>query len=156
MPEPIPEPMSEPTWQPISALPMLTAHVDGGVQLAAEHLATLQQASDRPGVLDNATVDSVVTTFTTTRQDLELFAEQGRRWQAEQLTDTDRAGVARYVALVARERELVEAILALAEQLRAGTIETVLAKSDLEAGLEFLANAGRRADVGRRATPPPR
>lgn len=42
----------------------------------------------------------------------------------------------RYVGLVARERELVEAILTLAEQLRSGTIETVLAKSDLELGLE--------------------
>lgn len=136
--------MPEPTWQPISALPMLTAHVKQGVQLAAEHLATLTEARDRPGVLDNASVDRVVATFTTTREDVELFAEQGRRWQAEELTETETAGVEHYVGLVARERELVEAILALAEQLRAGTIETVLAKSDLELGLEYLADAARR------------
>ena len=34
----------EPQWQPISRLPMLTAHIEQGVQLGEEHLATLGQA----------------------------------------------------------------------------------------------------------------
>ena len=40
--------------------------------------------------------------------------------------------------LVAQELLLVEQILALAEELKSGTIERMLAKSDLELGLEAL------------------
>ncbi|MGO9057643.1 MAG: hypothetical protein ACLQU2_09695 [Candidatus Binataceae bacterium] len=39
---------------------------------------------------------------------------------------------------IPRIRERISAILALAEELKSGTIETVLGKSDLELGLEFL------------------
>ena len=34
-------------------------------------------------------------------------------------------------------KERIAAILALAEELKGGTIETILAKSDLEVGLEW-------------------
>jgi hypothetical protein len=39
---------------------------------------------------------------------------------------------------VGRCRTVIDSILSLAEQLKEGTIEKVLAKSDLEVGLEFL------------------
>jgi hypothetical protein len=90
-------------------------------------------------VLDNATVAGVIKTFTKTRADLvDLYAEQGRRWQTLDLDATQRKDVAAYVALVERELAIVEEILTLAEQLAAGTIEKTLAKSDLELGLEVL------------------
>jgi hypothetical protein len=129
----------EPQWQPISRLAMLTAHAEQGVQLAEEHLATLGQARERPYVLDDATVAGVLRTFGKTRADLvELYVEQGRHWQALDLGATRRRDVERYVALAARELVLVEQILALAEELRSGTIERTLAKSDLELGMEAL------------------
>lgn len=122
----------EPQWQPISKLAMLTAHGEQGVQLAEEHLETLGQARERPYVLDNATVAEVLRTFGKTRADLvELYVEQGRRWQVLDLGATQRRDVERYVALVAWE-------LALAEELRFGTIERTLAKSDLVLGMEVL------------------
>ena len=89
-------------------------------------------------MFDDATVAGVVKTFTQTRTDLELYAEQGRRWQALELGATRRRDVERYVVLVAQELLLVEQILALAEELKSGTIERMLAKSDLELGLEAL------------------
>ncbi len=67
------------------------------------------------------TVAGVVKTFTQTRTDLE-YAEQGRRWQALELGATRRRDVERYVVLVAQELLLVEQILALAEELKSGTI----------------------------------
>jgi hypothetical protein len=85
------------------------------------------------------TVAGVVKTFTQTRTDLELYAEQGRRWQALELGATDPAQGRRALR---RARGpgvvLVEQILALAEELKSGTIERMLAKSDLELGLEAL------------------
>ena len=55
-----------------------------------------------------------------------------------ELGATRRRDVERYVVLVAQELLLVEQILALAEELKSGTIERMLAKSDLELGLEAL------------------
>jgi hypothetical protein len=110
-----------------------------GVQLAAEHLATLQGAREQPYVLDDMTVTWVMTVFTQTRTDLALYGEQGRRWQGLDLGATHRRDVDRFVDLVAAELDLVEQILALAEELKAATIERMLAKSDLELGLEALA-----------------
>ena len=92
------------------------------------------------------TVAGVVKTFTQTRTDLELYAEQGRRWQALELGATRRRDVERYVVLVAQELLLVEQILALAEELKSGTIERMLAKSDLELGA---GSPGRQAAVAR-------
>lgn len=129
----------EPRWQPISQLPELTANIEQGIQLAAEHLATLQGAREHPYVLDDMTVARVTATFTQTRTDLvTLFAEQGRRWQALDLGATRRRDVDRFVDLVAAELDLVEQILTLAEELKAATTERMLAKSDLEIGLEAL------------------
>jgi hypothetical protein len=94
------------------------------------------------------TVAGVVKTFTQTRTDLELYAEQGRRWQALELGATRRRDVERYVVLVAQELLLVEQILALAEELKSGTIERMLAKSDLELGWKPWASSRRRPLLG--------
>ena len=127
------------TWQPVSAVPMLTALVDGGIELATDQLDTLREA--RPPsqhVLDDATVGHVIRVYKTTRTDLAMFAEQGQRWLAEQLNARQRRDVEHYVAQVARERQLVEDILTLADELGEVTIERVLAKSDFEVGLMAL------------------
>ncbi len=67
----------EPSWQPLSGLPMLTVHAAEGVRLAREHLDTLREA--RPYRLDDASVAHVIRTWEVTRDDLDqLFTEQGR------------------------------------------------------------------------------
>jgi hypothetical protein len=51
--------------------------------------------------------------------------------------------VDRLTEQVDRRRTVIDSILSLAEQLKQGTIEKVLAKSDLELGLEFLLSKRR-------------
>ncbi|MEU7457562.1 hypothetical protein [Streptosporangium roseum] len=137
-------PQEEPTWQPISMLAMLTAHVEDGVTMVREQRATLEEGRSKPYVLDDATVARVKKVFTQTAADNEqLFAEQGRRWAALDLSAEQRRGVERYVALVEQMQAETTAILALADELAKGTIETVLAKSDLELGIEALLRGGR-------------
>ena len=51
---------------------------------------------------------------------------------------------------VTRNRELAVAIFALAEELKATTIDAFLAKSDLELGLELLAGRSPLVPEGRR------
>ena len=130
--------VEEPDWQPISQLPMLTAHAEQGVALAREHLALLGRARGAYRLSD-ADVAGVTATWTRTRTDLvELFTEQGRRWQALDLDPGRRAAGDRYVALVAEELALVNEILALADELTAWTIEAMLAKSDTQLGREAI------------------
>ena len=113
-----------PRWQPISRLPMLTAHVERGVQVATEQLLVLSLARQRPSVLDDAALAELTASFTGIRSNLvELFAEQGRRWQELDLGATDRRDVGRFVELAAQELNLIEQVLALAEELRADTVE---------------------------------
>ncbi|MDP9868268.1 MULTISPECIES: hypothetical protein [Streptosporangium] len=52
-------PQEEPTWQPISMLAMLTAHVEDGVTMVREQHATLKKGHATPYVLDDATVTQV-------------------------------------------------------------------------------------------------
>ncbi|SNT61924.1 hypothetical protein SAMN05216276_108620 [Streptosporangium subroseum] len=71
-----------------------------------------------------------------------MFAEQGQRWAAEDLTPAQRNQVERYAALVAELQAETTATLALADELAPGTIETALATSDLELGIETLLYGG--------------
>ena len=71
--------------------------------------------------------------------DLDLFQNQVGKWKAAPgLTGAQRAGLAVYEALIAQLRQVNAEVLAVADELSRGTIDTVLAKSDLELGIEAL------------------
>jgi hypothetical protein len=68
-----------------------------------------------------------------------LFQNQADRWKATPgLTAAQQADVAGYEAAVAQLRQVNSDVLAAADQLTRTTIEAVLARSDLELGLEAL------------------
>lgn len=96
------------------------------------------QAADKPHVLDDATVQRAQRLYQTQLDDLWLYETQGQRWRQGKLTATQREQVERLVAQVARLKEESQAIIALLEKLETGTIDQIMAKSDLEFGLEFL------------------
>jgi hypothetical protein len=89
-------------------------------------------------VLDDYSVGRVIKVYTEQAHDVGLYAEQLSRWNRLNLTPPQRQEVARLSQRIPRIRYRISAILAFAEQLKGGTIETVLGKSDLELGLEFL------------------
>lgn len=72
------------------------------------------------------------------RDFLGVFAEQLARWRNERPTDAQRRELDRLERQLDRLRAVLEDILKLAEELKQGTIERVLAKSDLELGIEAL------------------
>jgi len=98
----------------------------------------LEPARERPWVLDDATVARIVRMHRDQADDLVLFQNQADRWKAGALTDAQRAAVAEYEAALAELRDLNGRVLAVAAGLAGGTIESVLAKSDLELGIEAL------------------
>jgi len=129
-----------PQWQPIEQLPMIASHIDGMLETATEQYETLQLAKLKPFVLDNYTVGRVIDVFTTQQGDLWLFDEQLRRWERGTLTSAQRQEVERLAGQMLQLHEVITAILRLANELKERTIEKVLAKSDVELGLEMLLN----------------
>ncbi len=128
----------QPRWQEIEALWTFATHIDGMLESSQEQYETLQEAKPKPHVLDDYTVNRVISAFTTQIADLWLFDEQVQRWQAETLTTEQRTEVVRLVEQMRRLREVDNQILELAKELSRGTIEKVMAKSDEQLGLEFL------------------
>ncbi len=71
--------------------------------------------------------------------DLDLFQNQADKRKADPgLTGARRAGVNAYETLIAQLRQVNAEVLAVADELSHGTIDTVLAKSGRELGIEAL------------------
>jgi hypothetical protein len=145
-------PKGQPRWHPISAIGLIGSVIDQGLAAAEDQYRLLLEAKHRPRVLDDHTVERVFEVFGETHDDLWVFDEQLVRWSKVPLTAGQRVEVDRLILQQRRMREVVEEILALADDLRATTIEAVLAKSDFDLGLEAVFG-GRILD--QRPTPPP-
>lgn len=137
-------PQPQPQWQPIGQLSLIAHHIDGMLETATEQYETLQLALPKPFVLDNYTVGRVIEVFTTQQNDLWLFDEQLRRWQSgqEKLAVEQHTELERLTAQMLKLREVITSVLHLAGELKEGTIEKQLAKSDIELGIEALLEGG--------------
>ena len=131
-----------PRWNPVSRLPMIATVIAEMLGMAEEQYGNLQQARARPHVLDDYTVGRVSKVFIEQSKDLWLYEEQLARWKKTDLTMTQRQEVERLSGQLTKLREVIAAILSLAEELKRGTIESVLAKSEIELALEVL--SGKR------------
>lgn len=125
-------------WQPVSALPLIGRFIDESLKAVQKVYQDLLPARDRPYVLDDHTVGRVKEVYTAQRDDHWLYEEQLARWRREPLSPSQQKEVERLEKQAASLRETLDATLALADELAQGTIEKVLAKSDLEMGLEAL------------------
>ncbi len=128
----------QPTWQPITQLPLIASAIDGMLEAAEEQVILLQQARPKAHVLDDHTVDRVIAVYITQHDDLWLYAEQLRRWTAQKLTDPQRQEVGRLTGHLERLRQAIGTLLVMADELKRGTIEKMLAKSDEQLGLEVI------------------
>jgi len=127
-----------PQWQSSGKVFLIGTMIDGMLRGAEEQYQTLLEARPKPHVLDDFTVGRVVDVFTEQRDDLWLWDEQLKRWAAEPLGTLRRREVERLQGQMTALHKVVDEILALADELGRGTIETVLAKDDMELGLEAL------------------
>jgi hypothetical protein len=112
--------------------------IDSIIDGAEEQLVNLQQAEARPHVLDNATVDRLIRVYTEQKNDLWPYEEQLGRWKKQSPTVAQGAKIARLEQRLGRLRTLIDELLARGQQLRPYTIDMVLAKSDIELGLDVL------------------
>jgi hypothetical protein len=125
-------------WQPISQMPLISSMIDTSLNDTREHLDTLSKAKDRPHALDDATIDRVEQVHTEQINYVEIYTQQISRWRKEQPSATQARELDRMDKQNQQLRALTADVLALASELREGTIERVLGMSDLELGLRYL------------------
>lgn len=80
----------------------------------------------------------VIQVYTNQKKDVPLFTEQLRRWQAGDITNAQCEEIEHLTGQMSRLQEVIDAILTLADELKQGTIEKMMSKSDAELGLETL------------------
>ena len=131
-------PDREQNWYPISKVGWFTEHIREGIEVTGHQLELLQPARERPWLLDDTTVARIIRVHRDQADDLTLFQNQADRWKTASLTAAQQAAVEQYEAALAQLRQLNAQVLAVAAELARGTIETTLAKSDLELGIETL------------------
>jgi hypothetical protein len=130
--------MEELIWQPISMLPTFARLIDEELADAEEHSATLKQADDNPHALDNATVQRSIKVHTGQLEFLSVFERHLERWRQADPTPREREEIDRLKTQLGQLRSTLADILTLYNKLAQGTIEKVLAKSDMELGIEAL------------------
>ena len=129
----------QPTFHPISALPMIASVINGMLEDTEQQYATLTEAKDKPQVLDDHIVDRVIRLYTDASEMAGVFDEQLSRWQKGSLTESQSVEVKRLTNSMKKLRKLYSDILALAADLRKGTINRILEMTDEEVGLAVLA-----------------
>ena len=90
-------------------------------------------------MLDDATVARIIRVRRDQAEDLTLVQNHADRWKTDpEPPAAQRAGIAVYETLIAQLCQVNSDVLAVAAELSHGTIETVLAKSDLQLGMVAL------------------
>ena len=134
-------------WQPIREMPIVASLIDGALEDTREHLATLAEAQAQPHVLDEPTINRVEQVYSEQLQFVGIYAQQISRWRTEKPSKDQTRELDRMEAQNGRLRTVTADVLALARELRKGTIERVMNMSDLELGLQALLS---NRDPGRR------
>jgi hypothetical protein len=133
----------EQNWYPISEAGWFTQHMREGIAVTAGQLDLLKPALARPGRLDDATVADIIRVHKDQAGDLVLFQNQADRWKtASGLTGAQCDAVREFEEAIAEARRLNDEVLAAAERLKPATIEALLARSDLELGIDALLRGG--------------
>lgn len=125
-------------WQPISQMPLIASMITASLNDTREHLGTLSKAKDRPHVLDDATINRVEQVHTEQMDYVEIYAQQIGRWRNERPSAAQARELDRMDNQNRQLRDITADVLALAGELRNGTIERVLGMSDIELGLRYL------------------
>ena len=118
--------------------PWIGEAIDGMLDSAEDVVRSLEQARPRPHILDDYTIGHVREAHGTQLNDLWWYTEQLARWRQAGPTPVQARELTRLGGQLEALRRALTASLALAEALQAGTIDTIMAKDDVELALEFL------------------
>ncbi|MCY4008011.1 MAG: MGMT family protein [Rhodobacteraceae bacterium] len=90
----------QPPWQPLSRLPLFTTMIDEAVIEAQAMLGTVQTGVQTPHVLDDHTVDRILTLVTETLEFIALYQAQLKRWQGTATDPETQAEINRLLGIL--------------------------------------------------------
>jgi hypothetical protein len=129
----------QPNWQPIKNMPMIANLIDSQLTDAKEQYTTLLEARNKPHVLNDSIVQRTIKVYTEQLDFTQVFEKQLLKWEKEEyLIPILQTELCRLQAQVKYSYKTLKDIISLAEELKMGTIEKVMEKSDLEIGIESL------------------
>lgn len=96
------------------------------------------KARTRPHVLDDATIDRVERVHNEQLEFVDIYAQQIRRWRTESPTTDQTRDLDRMEEQNRQLRAVTVNVLALAHELRKGTIDRIMEMNDVELGLQTL------------------
>ena len=128
-----------PNWRPLSDIALVAEVMDGMLDDSREQYETLIPVKDKPHVLDDETVERIERLYNERADEfLDYFDEQLVRWRGQSPHNMQSLEIARLTQVLSELKRLNDQILNLAAELKKGTINRILEKSDAELGLEFL------------------
>ena len=130
-------------WQPIGQMPLIASMIDGALIDTREHLATLSKARTQPHVLDDATIDRSERVHTEQLEFVAIYAQQISHWRRAARSAGQTRELDRIEEQNGHLRTATADVLALARELRKGTIDRIMGVSDLELGLQTLLGSQR-------------
>ncbi|MGR5864564.1 hypothetical protein ACT7DZ_13470 [Bacillus cereus] len=99
----------------------------------------LLEALSKPHVLNDAIIQRTIHVYTEQLEFVWIFEEQLSKWKKEErLTPIEQSEIERLQEQVQQLHSILTDILAITEKLKDGTYEKVMAKSDLQLGIESL------------------
>ena len=125
-------------WQPISMLPTISMIINGMLESAEEQHESISQASEKPHVLDDYTVNRIFKVVGESHEDHWVFEKQLAKWETSELSAEQRGEIMALKPKLARISELNEKILKLADGIKDQTINKILSMDDGELGLNVL------------------
>jgi hypothetical protein len=129
---------AKPKWQPISELPLVGYLIRELLASAEEQYESLLAVRPMPHVLDDFTVNRVLRLYREEKEEFWIYEQQLARWRKKPLTAGQREEIDHLARMLERAKPMIDSVLSLAEELSHGTIDKVMAKSDLEVGLEAI------------------
>ena len=130
---------NQPTWQPIQHLPIIADLIDGQSSDAKEQYVNLLEALSKPHVLNDAIIQRTIHVYTEQLEFVWIFEKQLSKWQKEEcLTSIEKSEIERLQGQVQQLHHTLTNILTLTEELKEGTYEKVMEKSDWQLGMESL------------------
>jgi hypothetical protein len=145
---------AKPKWQPISELPLVGYLIRELLASAQEQYESLLAVRPKPHVLADYTINRVLRLYQEEKQDFWIYEQQLARWRKKPLAARQREEIDHLTRVLERAKPMIDSVLSLAEELSHGTIDKIMAKSDLELGLDAI--MGMLDGEGTKEPPSPR
>ncbi|MBU3200931.1 hypothetical protein LL037_12685 [Clostridium estertheticum] len=124
-------------WHPITILPMMSTMISDQLEEAKDQYENLLKAQSKPYVLNDEILERVNKVFSEQLDFICLYENQISKWHNEEtLTATLETNLSKSQVQLKELSKVITNILALAAELKNGTIEKVIGKSGLELGME--------------------